>query len=63
MKHVRRTAALGIMTAVAAGTVFATAAPAQAACAISHPNGVYSYYVCTDGTCRVYVLGEPVPCE
>lgn len=57
---IRRIAALGIMTAVTAGTFVATAAPAQAWCAMSAPNGVYSVFVCSSGDCRVGVLGDTV---
>jgi hypothetical protein len=52
--------ALLLGTAVTAGTILGTAAPAQAWCFQQSPNPVENVYVCSSGDCRVTVLGDPV---
>ena len=58
---IKRAAALfGATAALAAGTVLATAAPAQAWCTQETANGVASVAACSSGWCRVSVLGDEV---
>jgi hypothetical protein len=56
---IKRVAAL-LGSALAAGTILATASPAQAWCTAQPPNPPVQATVCSSGYCYIAVLGDEV---